>query len=264
MDTQPEDGLFVRLMTGLGSPFPTIGGCAQRADRAAKRYIELEALIHESVVPLFTSSPMCLSFPQHPVESLAGIHLIIPPDLEQELAMPLEQANALASEVLHYTRSALDHLVTFLDWRDSGRQNHRVQFFLTSDPAVWRRQCSRALSGINEDHLRVLQSIQPFEGVHWTEQLRRLSNLDKHSHELRVSPFITFALAPDSAQKGGSPIEGHDYLVVGRDPQLEFQLVSGWDLRPDADSVPLKVLDEILDGVIPLIMRFIEEFAGDS
>lgn len=206
---------------------------------------------------------MYLSFPQHPTVSLAGIHLVLPPGLESDLAEPLEQVNALASEVLHYTRSTLDHLVSFLAWSDSGRQHQRVQFFLTSDPGIWRKKGIRSLQGINEDHLRVLETIQPFSGVGWTEQLRRLSNLDKHSHELRVCPLITFGLMPESAQKGASPIEGHEYLVAGRDPVLKFQPVSGWDLRADADAVSLKVFDEILDGLIGLVMHFIRELDGD-
>jgi hypothetical protein len=245
-------------MVGFGPTSPQIGACAHRFELATQRYQEMRTLIELELNPLFQSNPLHISFPGEPTNSFEGAHLILPPGFEELLSRPLDRANALASEVLHYTRSSLDHLVNYLAWLDSGQPQRHVQLFLTPKQDVWIRR-RRVLKGLSEEHRRVFDDIQPFNGVEWTENLSKLSNHDKHTDDVRISAMLTMSYDPAAADPMPSPVAGHQSVVMGSRPELELRVMADSDLAARRDSLPLAAFDRILDGASSLIMTFIRE-----
>lgn len=254
----------LRLTVGYGASTPSITGCGQRFELATERYLELSTLLHETVMPMFRTNPVNVSFRSDPRLGLDDPHVILPPGFEEALSAPLARANALASEVVHYARSSLDHMVNYLAWLDSGSPQAHVQLFLAPNAQAWKSR-RRTLKGISEEHLQLFDRIQPFNGVEWTASLRTLSNFDKHTDSLRVCPVLTFSMDASAAERRTSPIEGHSFLLMGNQPELEFYLMADSNLERRMESVRLAVINPIFDGISSLIMHLIlENDAGGS
>lgn len=87
----------------------------------------------------------------------------------------------LCGEVVQHLRSALDYLVYELALLDSGHVNERTQFPIEDDEKrFWKSRRDTFLAGLSDEHVAVIEKVQPYQDVTWTRTLRDLSNADKH------------------------------------------------------------------------------------
>lgn len=102
------------------------------------------------------------------------------------------EASFIASETLHYPRSALDHLVYHACWADAGSPQPRTQFPIFEDRSKYhgKNGAVKQLQGMSPAHASLLEAVQPFNGVTWTSDLQVLSNADKHRVPVEVSPTV--------------------------------------------------------------------------
>jgi hypothetical protein len=96
----------------------------------------------------------------------------------------------LIGESVQNLRTALDYLVYQLAEWDSGPDfERRTQFPIEDTPKGFKRRRNSFLEGVSDEHVAVLDSLQPYERPNWLSWIRELSNLDKHN-VLIVTPGI--------------------------------------------------------------------------
>lgn len=93
------------------------------------------------------------------------------------------KAQAIAGEIIHDLRSALDNLIY-----EASRQNNndgeveQTQFVIANDERAYRSQ-QRRLRGLKEEQKNKVESIQPYNNEDkWASLLSDLSNRDKHRY----------------------------------------------------------------------------------
>lgn len=121
------------------------------------------------------------------------------------------RASVLVGTIVYHLRAALDYLVYELAVNDSGVIQHGTQFIIEdvkADPKNrsygFDARAKSKLCGLSPAHIAMIESIQPYNGVTWTEILRDLSNSDKHrkltviessnfvSHDVRIGEEGSF------------------------------------------------------------------------
>lgn len=130
--------------------------------------------------------------------------------LKEPQQLPVEWGVRLG-DVIHNTRSALDHLVHQLVLLDSGTPHDAHQFPIVDGPNDWIRRVQKSPKGrrglldfVDPAHVATIQALQPYvpaTGLPRLALLRDFSNVDKHRviHAARTiftdTPTITAHLA---------------------------------------------------------------------
>lgn len=173
------------------------------------------------------------------------------------------ELGALASEVVHHLRSALDYIAYHAAWGDSGQRNERAQFPLDSKESEWLKRPKSWLYGVSAEHLRWIKEVQPLGERNWAYNLRQLSNGDKHAIRINVLPCIVAAPAP-GVFLGPHPNDPAFERVAVKEHRLDLLITV-----PEADrSVATEpqdareVLWTIFHEVRTFVNRFLEEEDG--
>lgn len=169
------------------------------------------------------------------------------------------EATVLASEALHHARTALDYIAHNAAWLDGGTRNPNTQFPLASTRSEWIKDSTgRWLGGVNGEHLRWIELVQPFQGIAWSAGLRRLSNQDKHrvAVDLRPTYTIEFPRGAFTADPLGDPA-WLGFNVTKR----QIGLLIGDGLAPsdkvdDVDALAL--LWDVVQGVAGIANKFLK------
>jgi hypothetical protein len=166
----------------------------------------------------------------------------------------MRKASYVASEILHYVRSSLDHLVYNVSWADRGSRQDDTQFPIFDSATSWTpRMIQRRLGGMSQRHAAWIESVQPFSGVEWTRILRDLSNADKHRFNVKVSPTVQFDL--DTGTIHPDPEDADRQRAAIKNVTLHF-------LLPEVDQHGgdiAKVFDAMFVGAGELINKFLVE-----
>jgi hypothetical protein len=96
------------------------------------------------------------------------------------------RASVIIGEVVHNLRACLDYLVYALAQADSGRVPDRTQFPIEDSPQGFTARRNTFLEGVSDENVAIIRKYQPYNGCWWTENLRELSNADKHRELVRV------------------------------------------------------------------------------
>jgi hypothetical protein len=135
-----------------------------------------------------------------PDEPRAGALTWEVPHAEIVTADDKREASFIASQTLHYLRSALDHLIYNASWLDQGAPQEKTQFPILSDRNKWcTAKTIRDLGSMSPKHIAWIEAVQPFNGVKWTKTLQRLSNADKHRFGVEVSPTVQLGVNIEGA-----------------------------------------------------------------
>jgi hypothetical protein len=154
----------------------TLDGVWAKLARAEEHLITLADAIKAFITR--DPQPFGLSIPKFdPSTGWHTVYAIVDED-------PPERLGVILGDVLHNTRSALDHLVwqlVILNGKEPGRHN---AFPVAKTEGAWRAAQERQLAGVAEAHLKVIEKAQPFQvddpdrsPLAW---LQYLSNTDKH------------------------------------------------------------------------------------
>ena len=110
---------------------------------------------------------------------------------DSSLIVPLSLSLPV-SDCIHNLRAALDYVVYELAILDSGVIQDGTQFPIEDDPQVFhKRRRNTYLRGLEDKHVRVIESLQPYKGVDWTKLLASISNPDKHRHLVMLRPQLS-------------------------------------------------------------------------
>jgi len=107
--------------------------------------------------------------------------------IEDSLSVPL-YLSLPVSDCIHNLRAALDDLIHELAFLDRGAVMGGTQFPIEDSPSRFNSRKSTYLRGLSNDHIRAIESFQPYNGVDWTRTLRSISNPDKHRHLIVLQP----------------------------------------------------------------------------
>lgn len=183
-----------------------------------------------------------------------------------ELQLLQRRVTTLASEVLHHARAALDYCIYYACWNDSGVRNLVSQFPLALNEAEWLREVKgRRCKGLNPTHVEWIRSAQPYSGVGWSRNLKRLSNSDKHRETIELLPAYEIQL--NKANLTPDPLGSADHVgfeVTDRVLDVLIGVTSAsesggghvparpllWDIVKGAGGVVNKFLDEADMGTI--------------
>ena len=102
--------------------------------------------------------------------------------IESGMTVPMTmRVLILIGEICYNLRSALDYLIYELTKLDHGRApQFFTQFPIEDSPKKFQGRRKGYLQGLNERHVAMIESLQPYSGAEWTRTLRELSNPDKH------------------------------------------------------------------------------------
>lgn len=175
------------------------------------------------------------------------------PHAEIVTAEDKREASFVASQTLHYLRSALDHLVYNASWLTQGQPKKGTQFPICTSEADWNSgRVRRNLGGMSATHAEWVRLTQPFNGTQWTEFLRDLSNADKHRFGIEVSPTVQLKV-----NTGGSIFDPRSTGVrLAQIEQVSLHL-----LLPALDpygEFP-DVFNNMMVGVAELLNLFLDE-----
>jgi hypothetical protein len=86
-------------------------------------------------------------------------------------------------------RRSLDYLIYELAFLDTGSEKNGTQFPIDDSPNVFWARTKRSKGGpapylkdLKRGHTAAIERSQPYKGVDWSEDLRAISNPDKHRH----------------------------------------------------------------------------------
>jgi hypothetical protein len=118
-----------------------------------------------------------------PAEPGVVAEFALPSPIDHDLPM-------MVGEAIQSLREVLDYLVYDLVWVDTGQipeEQERTQFPIFGQPADFDRFVEKALAGLNSQHRKKLESLQPYNECQWTPLLQRYSNRDKHRHPVAIT-----------------------------------------------------------------------------
>lgn len=161
-----------------------LDGAVARIKRADAHLDELKSLIEK-----FRKANEDEIRSQHQLEALAlkpGQKVDIVLKNQPLVEIPLDFA-IIVGEAVYNLRSALDYLVYELARKDSGSEKSGTQFPIEDVRADalnvkrgFEARRKTYLTGLNDRHIIMIERLQPYNGVGWTETLREISNPDKH------------------------------------------------------------------------------------
>ncbi len=180
------------------------------------------------------------------------------PGTSEELSTIGPRATILASEALHHARAALDYVVYNAAWFDSGTPNPNSQFLLVDHRGDWLKVSrGQRFRGVSGEHLAWMGEVQPWQGVLWSKELKRLSNTDKHRVSVTLRPYYEIEFPMD--RRGPDPLGDPAYF--GFDiRKRQIGLLIGDQPSPYGDEDQrdaLTTLQGIVVGVAHLVNRFL-------
>ncbi len=122
-------------------------------------------------------------------EDLSKLKLVVPE------TPPPDIWGVLTGEIVYNLRVALDYLVYALAEKDSGQPKSGTQFPIEDTPDGFAGRQKTFLNGVNAVHVVAIERLQPYKGCQWTGVLKRLSNVDKHRHLVRLKGQLAVQLA---------------------------------------------------------------------
>lgn len=159
--------------------------CFERVRRAGEHLEDLKTRLehsrymqaHTLGIELDPDAPDKIKTTRLPPETYFGMRLLV-----------------LLGEVCYNLRSALDYLVYELAILDSGVEQDGTQFPLEDLKERFTGNAPRMLKGLNPAHVAAIERLQPFNGCAWAQQLRDISNPDKHRHLVIVNGLSGFTV----------------------------------------------------------------------
>lgn len=139
----------------------------------------------------------------------------------------------LADECLHNLRSALNYLVLTLIEHDSppikGRNGgyylppipRRISFPIESSPKRFAGHRSALFKGVSNEHVAMIERLRPYNGCHWIERLRDLTNGSKHRCLIDVSLCIQH-VAGEPLEDETEGTKGNPMYVYWVEPDVLF------------------------------------------
>jgi len=89
-------------------------------------------------------------------------------------------------------RSSLNYFVAQLAKVDSGSPaNRSVQFPIEDCPKLFKKHRTTYLKGISDEHVTLIERLQPYNGCDWMKTLQLLSNIDKHRGLVAAVPVAS-------------------------------------------------------------------------
>lgn len=162
----------------------------------------------------------------------------------------------LASEAIHHVRCALDYVAYQLVLADNGTAGEMTQFPITAKASEFRREVRRRLPNVHDEHLVLVESVQPYVGVTWAGHLNTLSNRDKHRYPVDVSASYMFTIDPSAQYADPLGEESHrGYQIESATLSFRFTGTTGSD---SAELELLPTLEEILVGAVNLTVEILE------
>jgi hypothetical protein len=187
-----------------------------------------------------------------------GLHWEMPYDPGIVTEEDIRGASFVASDILHYVRSSLDHLVYNVSWKDAGERRKNTQFPIIDNLDDWTPGLiAGCLGGMSPHHAAWIKDVQPFEGVEWIKILRDLSNADKHRVGVEVSPTVQFEI--DAGAIHSDPQDANLQRAAIKNVTLQFLLPAVSDYGQEIGNV----FDAMFIGAGELINKFLDE-AGTS
>lgn len=131
----------------------------------------------------------------------------------------------LIGETAYNLIAALDYLVFVLARHDSGVEQDGTQFPVNMLKEHFARNRNTMLKGVSDEHVALIEGLQPYNGCTWTKRLKDLSNLDKHRKlvQARVTTLRLFgfdanaptetAEAKRKRRKLGLPAPSHEDVL---------------------------------------------------
>ncbi len=169
----------------------------------------------------------------------------------------LREITLLASEVIHHVRSALDYIAYQLVVFDSGSARSQTQFPICDKPNDFRREAKRRLEGMTPEHVVLVESVQPYNGLPWAGWLKELSDRDKHRFPADVSAFYNFWTDLDAVDLDPLGKDSHRGYQVEQ-PTLSFRFVA--TMGPDgAELEVVDSLTQILHGAAAFVNKLFDD-----
>lgn len=164
-------------------------------------------------------------------------------------------APIFAGEILYHLRTALEYLAYNLVWLEAGSPQPRTAFPILDHEKDWPKTCRSQLKGVRTSRLELLREYQPFAGCLWTQQLRNLSNADKHRVIVGVAKQSSGSFQVNDDTVKHHPTQ-HDRVIIDGGPQaLTLVLDDGRSVVP--------LLAELMTQVAQLLHTFQSVF-GES
>jgi hypothetical protein len=183
------------------------------------------------------------------------------PDVSKSRILPFH-ALAIAGDVVHNLRSALDYLAYQLVWVGSDSEpSFRVAFPISIDAAEYERNKARKVEGMCPKTIKAIDALKPYKGGNdalW--RIHSLDNIDKHrtlityAHdcylvadwlkEFSAFPYLLKAVNPDFVGVGDA------------EQELENELREAGKTAVAADKTMLPSLGQLIDYVDHLVLTF--------
>lgn len=96
------------------------------------------------------------------------------------------RARILIGEVAYNLVAALDYLIFVLTRFDSGAEQDGTQFPVCKCKKFFERGRNTMLKGMSDEHVALIERLQPYNGCTWIKRLKEISNLDKHRQLVRA------------------------------------------------------------------------------
>ncbi len=232
-------------------PNPTYTWAAVRAVAAGARFTAFTELTHQ--IPSDWQNHLAIKV------TSAGQPRMDFPGVRTEQINVENRLSIVASELLHHARAALDLCVHLASWRDSGIPNQYSQFPLAETNRQWRDAMrGRWLEGVSATHKDWIRAVQPFCGVGWTGNLRRLSNEDKHRLTVRIA--TAYRVTIDDWSVAADPPGSADMGTLNPSKrELRFLIRDALDAsaNPVVDASASDVLLGVVQGVVALVNQFL-------
>ena len=167
-----------------------------------------------------------------------------------------QEFGVLVGEIIYNLRAALDYLVYELARFDAKHEIEGTQFPIEDSAkrfedricTVEDKQRGRYLRGVSSEHTIAIKKLQPFNGCHWTRQLRDISNPDKHRRLTVVdSPVVV-----------GSEVDATEALSADR--SLNVTDICSFEVIFQDGTPVIETLEQFLFRVVETLDGFKPEF----
>jgi hypothetical protein len=188
-----------------------LDGALARISRADTEFCELETLLDK-----FVKENQGKTLSQYNPRLSKGLSILPQSGVRRFNLPPVPaEASLIVGHVIYNLRAGLDYLIHELAIEDSGSIQEKTQFVIADakgdSKGKGRGFDTRAqveLKGLSPEHIAMIESLQPYNGVQWTAILRDISNADKHrkltamwgsefiAHSVQIGPSGSFEGRP--------------------------------------------------------------------
>jgi hypothetical protein len=169
------------------------------------------------------------------------------------------QVHVIVSDIVQNLRTALNYLVTALAEHDSPQKTlgQKVQFPIDSTPKLFTSHRATYLEGVSDEHVAMIERLQPYNGCEWTKLLRELSNRDKHVRFVIVEHNLWRRTVIFEADGDADDYEMDVRLIV----EGEITFPDGTPIIDALQILDLKISDLLVDFDAILIREFKAQLA---